>query len=1164
MHNLLEHIRKLSAYDDLKNNLNNSKGEQAAFGLMGTQKTALISSLLNDLQCASIIIASEEKQALSWQEDLQTLLPDYNVLFYPKKDIKLQRLLLADSHDATKLRLQVMQALKTNHQVVVLTTIEAIMEALPKPESLWQLAIKVQSGGIIDQNDLIKELISSGYKRTNQVEAYAQFSVRGDIIDIFTLLHEYPIRIEFFGDEVDSIRYFDVNDQRTVKVVDNVTLMPASEYSFNMNKMNSGLKLLESDINRNIKAIPDSQMKNRWLEDLAILKQGNGVAGYEQYSAYFTSLNYSLLSYCEQQPLIIWDEPARLADRARLLLTEIFNDNNLLPRQQATLHSYSSLVDDSTKTKKSLTLSLLSRQVKPHKPTALHTFAARQVPVFHGQIDLLIEEIKHRVKQNYRVLITCNDSSKLKALADQIKGCGIESLVVDKFPDNLAGGQVLLTQGSLKKGFEIPELQLIMITEHDIFGTVKRARRKTTGQKDSRKKLLDYRELNVGDYVVHVSHGIGVYQGLKTMEINNVHRDYLTIKYKGEDRLYVPVDQIQLVQKYVGSEGNAPRLYALGNSEWQKVKKRVKASVQEMASELLKLYAKREAVGGISYPTDDKWQDEFENAFPFNETEDQLKAIHDIKQDMINHTPMDRLLCGDVGYGKTEVALRAVFKAAMFGKQVAILVPTTILAHQHYRTFKSRLTKYPLNVAMLSRFRSRKENLKTIERLNQGLVDVVVGTHAILQDKVKFKDLGLLVIDEEQRFGVAHKEKIKQLKSNVDVLTLSATPIPRTLHMSMVGMRDLSLIETPPENRYPVQTYVVEYEANLIAECIKRELEREGQVYFLHNRVKDIEYTAEKLQKILPEARIAVGHGQMSERKLEQIMLDFFNHEYDVLVSTTIIESGLDIPNVNTLIVEDADKFGLSQLYQLRGRVGRANRMAYAYLTYRKDKVLSEIAEKRLNAIREFTELGAGFKIALRDLQIRGAGNVLGPEQSGFMMQVGYDMYVNLLEQSIRELKGELPEQKFECEIEVAIDAYIPNRYIKDNKLKIEMYKKIVSCRHVNDIHDITDELLDRFGNPPLPVRNLLLITEIKSLLEILKIQSLKRTKNTFKAVFANNAAIKPDSFQNLWKTYGSQIQLTTGSTVILKLCVKSEEPEQQLKELSRILYKLIEFEKEE
>ncbi len=1162
MQNILKKIKKLPAYEELKAQLKQGKGEQAAFGLVGTHKTALICSLLTDLSQAAIVVTNEEKQALIWQEDLQALLPDWDVCYFPKKDIKLQRLLLADSYDTTRYRLQSLKSLMNREQVIVLTTIEAVMEALPAPKSFEELSIVLTNDTKIELYSLINILISAGYKRVTQVEGYSQFSVRGDIVDIYPLLTPHPVRIEFFGDEVDSIRYFDPGDQRTIAVIDSIELNPASEYCWPLANMEKGVAVLQADIAKSLKINPDSPMKERWYEDLEQLKQGSSVAGFEQFSAYFTELDSFLFDYAAYKPLIIWDEPARLAEKSNWRMTELIDDNNLLPRQQYSQHSYSRLIANANKSGNVLTISLLSRQIKHHNPVQLHTFAARQAPTFHGQINFLIQELNRWSKQNYSVVITSSDRAKLQGLADQIQDSGLEALVVDRLPENISVNRILLTEGNLRQGFEVPELRFVMLTEQEVFGTRKvldKKRRKI--KKDSRKSLLDYRELSPGDYIVHISHGIGVYQGLKTMEINGVHRDYLGIRYKGEDRLYVPVDQIHLVQKYVGSEGRAPRLYSLGNSEWQRVKSRVKASVQQMAQELLKLYAKRESISGVSYPQDDKWQLEFEKSFPFEETPDQLRAVKEIKQDMVSSSPMDRLLCGDVGYGKTEVALRAVFKAAMAGKQVAILVPTTILAHQHFRTITTRLVRYPINVAMLSRFRSRKDNTKTIEGIRAGSVDIVIGTHALLQDRVKFKDLGLLVIDEEQRFGVAHKEKIKQLKANVDVLTLSATPIPRTLHMSMVGMRDLSMIETPPENRYPVQTYVVEYEPNLVVECISREIARDGQVYYLHNRVKDIELTAAKLQQLLPEARIAVGHGRMTERHLEQIMIDFYNHEYDILVSTTIIESGLDIPNVNTLIIEDADKFGLAQLYQLRGRVGRTNRLAYAYLTYRKNKVLTEVAEKRLNAIREFTELGAGFKIALRDLQIRGTGNILGPEQSGFMMQVGYDLYVQLLEESLKELKGEIPAKKFEVDIDLGVDAYIPNRYIKDNKVKIEMYKKIVASENREQIQDITDELLDRFGNPPLPVRNLLLISEIKAALKAIKVKSLVRKKHNVKATFCKEAVIKPNSIQKLWELYGQQIQLNSGKEVGLQITVKNDDVEQLLRELNSMFKDLVELE---
>ncbi len=1152
---ILAQLAGLPAYQELWRQLKNYQGEQAAYGLDGTHKVALTAGLLRDQNTPTIIIVRDEKQATRWQDTLQILLPKREIRYFPPVDVRLRHLLLADSHHLTKIRLDSLEILQTEPNGIIVTTIEAILSSLPSPQLLRDLTWHIKTGQRLDFSDLRQNLLTAGYHRVTQVDGRAQFSIRGDILDIYPLQAD-PIRIEFFGDEVDSLRYFDIGDQRTIRVLDEVTIRPASEQCWLPEDMNSGLRLLNNDIKRMLKNFPQHHSAERWARDYESLRQHSGSYGLEQYAIYFQQAA-SLFDYAEQ-PLVIWDDPARLEDLAVRLLDELKNNQDLLPHQQANIFTYHHLVDQARHQGKLLTMALLTRQVSGHQPVAIHSFTARQAPSFFGQLELLEEQLRQWQEQKFRVVLSCNTAHQAQELATFLQERFSFVYSVDELPLELPSGHVYVIRGDLAQGFEAPEIHLIVLTAIEIFGTQQRKVKRQPQQSDDRKRLTDYRELQVGDYVVHISHGIGVYQGIKTMEYDGVHRDYLAIRYKGEDRLYVPVEQIQLVQKYIGSEGKKPRLYALGNNEWQRVKARVKASVQDMAEELLKLYAKREAVVGVKYPADDQWQDEFEHSFPFEETEDQLKAISDVKQDMMNSKPMDRLLCGDVGYGKTEVALRAIFKAAMHGKQVAVLVPTTILAHQHFRTFQSRLAPYPLKIAMMSRFRSHKENQKTIEELAMGTVDIVVGTHAILGSKVQFHDLGLLVIDEEQRFGVRHKETIKNLKNNIDVITLTATPIPRTLHMSMVGMRDLSMIATPPANRYPVQTYILEYDLKMIKECVERELERGGQVYYLHNRVRDIEYVAGKLRQMMPEARIAVAHGRMNERHLEQLMLDFYNYEYDILVSTTIIESGLDIPNVNTLIIEDADQFGLAQLYQIRGRVGRTNRLAYAYLTYKKHKVLSEVAEKRLNAIREFTELGAGFKIALRDLQIRGAGNVLGPEQSGFMMQVGYDLYVQLLDETIRELKGEVIEVEQEMEMDLNIDAFIPNRYISDNKLKIEMYKRIIGCRHVGDIRDVLDELIDRFGEPPMPVRKLLLVAEVKAACQKLQVTALKRRGKSYGLTFDAKTVLNPEVIQSWWKEFGTQLAWDRHNRSTIWITTSGEDHEAQLRELSGIIHSLL------
>jgi transcription-repair coupling factor (superfamily II helicase) len=741
-----------------------------------------------------------------------------------------------------------------------------------------------------------------------------------------------------------------------------------------------------------------------------------------------------------------------------------------------------------------LYMSLFLRHVASTSPQNIINVSCKQMQNFHGQMHLLKSEVDRWKKSNYSVLFLGPDDERVKKLERVLEDYEIDVSIIDR-GQQLLPGRVQIMRGNLQTGFELSIQKVAVITEEELF--TKRVKKSVNRQKLSNaERIKSYSELKIGDYVVHVNHGIGKYLGIETLIINGVHKDYLHIRYHGTDKLYVPVEQIDLVQKYVASEGKEPKIYKLGGSDWKKVKKKVEASVQDIADDLIKLYAEREAAVGYAFSPDGDMQREFETAFAYQETDDQLRSIHEIKKDMERPRPMDRLLCGDVGYGKTEVAIRAAFKAIADGKQVALLVPTTILAQQHYETMRERFQDYPINIGLLSRFRSKKQQTETIKGLKAGTVDVVIGTHRILSKDIIYRDLGLLIIDEEQRFGVTHKEKIKRLKTNIDVLTLTATPIPRTLHMSMLGVRDLSVIETPPENRFPVQTYVMEYNGSLVREAIERELARAGQVYFLYNRVEDIERKTEEISMLVPDARVTFAHGQMSENELESVMLSFLSGEFDVLVSTTIIETGVDIPNVNTLIVYDADKMGLSQLYQLRGRVGRSNRVAYAYFTHRKDKVLTEVAEKRLQAIKEFTELGSGFKIAMRDLSIRGAGNLLGAQQHGFIDSVGFDLYSQMLKEAIEERKGDLKaEQKATVEIDLEIDAYIPDTYIKDGHQKIEMYKRFRGIQNLEDLEELQAEMLDRFGEYPEEVDYLFQVAEMKVHALLAGIDTIKQAK---------------------------------------------------------------------
>jgi transcription-repair coupling factor (superfamily II helicase) len=861
----------------------------------------------------------------------------------------------------------------------------------------------------------------------------------------------------------------------------------------------------------------------------------------------------TLLDYVAKDTILIMDEPSRLAETAKQLERDeaewtlhLLQQGKSLPGFVLSIPTEQALYPKKFQT---LYMSLFVRQIPHTNPQNIVNFVCRSMQNFHGQMNVLKAEVERWRKSGSRIIMLASTQERADRMRRVLEDYQIEP------------PEILLAQ--LQSGFELPSIRLVVITEGEMFTQKQRKARRADRQLDNAERIKSYTELKVGDYVVHQNHGIGKYLGIGTMEVGGIHRDYLHIMYAGGDKLSVPVEQFDLIQKYVGSDDKEPKISKLGGQEWNRVKSKVRSSVRDIADELIKLYAERQATKGYSFGPDTPYQQEFEAMFPYEETPDQLRSIQEIKADMEKPRPMDRLLCGDVGYGKTEVAIRAAFKAAIEGKQVAVLVPTTILAQQHYETFRERFSGYPFNIRVLSRFRTRKEQNETIKGLKNGTVDIVIGTHRLLSQDVGFKDLGLLIVDEEQRFGVAHKEKLKKLKTNVDVLTLTATPIPRTLHMSMLGVRDLSVIETPPENRFPVQTYVVEYSPTLVREAIERELARGGQVYYLYNRVQGIYQMAEQISQLVPSARIAVGHGQMAEQELERTILDFLDGEYDVLVSTSIIETGVDIPNVNTLIVHDADKMGLSQLYQLRGRVGRSNRIAYAYFTYQKDKVLSEVAEKRLQSIKEFTELGSGFKIAMRDLAIRGAGNLLGAEQHGFIASVGFDLYTQMLAEEIQKRKSEWEGtdaaviQPVNTQLDLAVDAYLPPEYIYDSVQKIEIYKKVAGTSSIEDVEDLFDELVDRFGDPPKAVLNLLAVARMRVYGRQYGIESITRRGDEVVFKFEERRAgdADPAKLKALERGFKGKLQIThTASQLMVRMNTRGLDEDAMLAMVEQFL----------
>src|SRR5690625_9101 len=1009
---------------------------------------------------------------------------------------------------------------------------------LPPLEYWEKFQLPFAVGETIDLEKYTNDLISMGYERTPMVTVPGEFSIRGGIFDIFPLTKEQPLRIELFDIEVDSIRTFDVETQRSLKKVKEVVIEPAIELLLEKKDFINGAKTLEKALAQQLKdkksTTEKEQLTQHITADIEQLKSYEYFQGIYKYIGLLYDSPKSLIDYLPADGLIIFDEMIRIQETANHLDVEEAEWYSSLLENQEMVPNYPFAFDWQTlwaKMKQQrLYLSVFLRHIRNTQPKNIVNISSRAMQDFHGQMDVFKNEVERWQNADYSVVIVAPNEKRIQRVHSILNDYKISASMVDivKLPTK----QLIITSGNISSGIELPMQKLAIITEHELFKhQTQRARRK---QKISNaERIKSYQELNVGDYVVHESHGIGKYVGIETVEVSGLHKDYLVILYSGDDRLLVPIDQIDLVQKYVGSEGKKPRLYKLGGTEWTKVKQRVQSSVEDIADELIKLYAERESQKGYAFSSDTSLQREFEESFPYQETEDQLRCITEIKADTQKERPMDRLLCGDVGYGKTEVAIRAAFKAITDGKQVAVLVPTTILAQQHYQTFTERFQEHAINIGLLSRFRTQGQIKETLTGLKNGTIDLVIGTHRLLSKDVDFRDLGLLVVDEVQRFGVKHKERIKQMKTNVDVLTLTATPIPRTLHMSMLGVRDLSIIETPPENRFPVQTYVVEYNPMFIKETIEREISRGGQVFFLYNRVANIERMARDISNLVPDARIGIAHGQMNEAELENVMLSFLAGEFDILVSTTIIETGVDIPNVNTLIVYNADHMGLSQLYQLRGRVGRSNRIAYAYFTYQKDKILTEVAEKRLQAIKEFTELGSGFKLAMRDLSIRGAGNLLGSEQHGFIDSVGFDMYTQMLKDAIEARKSgkEIEDiAPFTPELTLNLDAYIPESYIQDEKQKIAMYKRFHEIQSSEDISDLKDELIDRFGDYPEQVEHLFIVSSLKRYATQERVETITEYNKKIELIVEENRSQKIDGSKlfELAHSFGRSIQLGT------------------------------------
>ena len=1085
-------LRELKEFEDLDRDLNRKKGPVLVSGCMDSQKVHLMYEAAKEVAW-KLVVTYDDTRAREIYEDFRNFEP--GVSLYPARDLLFFN---ADIHGnlLTKQRMAVFRRLMEEKSGVVVTTFDGLMDHLLPLAFLQKQILEVGSGQTLDIAEWKEKLVELGYERVAQVDGMGQFSIRGGIIDVFPLTEELPVRIELWDDEVDSIRTFDIESQRSIEELERVLVYPATEMVLTKQQIADGreaiekeAKKYEKDLRAQLKTEEAARIHSIISELSDGLKEGWKQHGLDGYIHYFCRDSVSFLDYFPEEDTVIYlDEPERLKEKGATVEEEFresmisrLEHGYLLPGQTGLLYPAREML---ARTQKSRTAYLtgLEQKLSGFTVNGRYSLSVKNVNSYQNGFELLIKDLTRWKREGYRVILLSASRTRSSRLASDLREYNLRAWCPDESREEVEvkPGEILVTYGNLHRGFEYPMIKFIVITEGDMFGVEKKKRKKTTYEGT---KIQSFSDLSVGDYVVHEDHGLGIYRGIEKIEQDGIIKDYLKVEYGDGGNLYLPATRLDGIQKYAGSEAKKPKLNRLGGDQWNKTKTRVKGAVKEIARDLVQLYAARQDTQGFPYGPDTVWQKEFEEMFPYEETEDQLDAIDATKGDMESRKIMDRLICGDVGYGKTEIALRAAFKAVQDEKQVVYLVPTTILAQQHYNTFVQRMKDFPVRVDLMSRFRTPAQVKKTLEDLKRGLVDIVIGTHRVLSKDVQFKDLGLLIIDEEQRFGVAHKEKIKKLKENIDVLTLTATPIPRTLHMSLVGIRDMSVLEEPPVDRMPIQTYVMEYNDEMVREAINRELSRGGQVYYVYNRVNNIDEVANHIASLVPEASVTFAHGQMHEHELERIMFDFVNGEIDVLVCTTIIETGLDIPNANTMIIQDADRMGLSQLYQLRGRVGRSSRTSYAFLMYRRDKMLREEAEKRLQAIREFTELGSGIKIAMRDLEIRGAGNVLGAEQHGHMEAVGYDLYCKLLNQAVLELKGQRREEDtYETVVDCDIDAYIPTSYIKNEYQKLDIYKRISSIENEDEHMDMQDELMDRFGDIPKPVENLLHVAGIKAL----------------------------------------------------------------------------------
>ncbi len=1151
MNTILGELGKSAKFNDLLKQIEEKTSSIAISGLTDLSMIQIATAIHEFGKKPICFITYNEIQANKLFEDIKYFTE--NVVLFSKKEIVTYDY-IAESKELPFKRIEALNEIKSKKNLIVVTTIEAMLQKLPTRKSLYHNELNFKIGETYLLEEIKQKLVKLGYVRYDLIEGRGQFSIRGGIIDIATS-EATGIRIEFWGDEVDSIRNFNITSQRSIQTLEKATIYPAHEY------------VLENSIETICQKIEETasniKQKENIQEDIEQIKAGNYISKMDKYFDYFYEKQETILDYLSSNYSIFLDEIGKIKQRAnniavdyQNLIKALIEKEKIVPDAITNLLTYEEIKE---KLENRQVVYIEKQDVKNKLVKEVYKFEYREVNYYKSEIENLLEDLQKAIHQKKKIYMLVSTKEKAKKLQSLLNEKEIMNKIEEKLNQTIIvkanEAIVTISIGKLSAGFEAYDLNQLVIVADDLIDGDKRKRRVTNTDFKEGEKVV-FADLKVGDYVVHKKYGIGIYIGVNTIKADKTIKDYIKIKYQNDDILYIPTNDLDSIRKYIGGDTIQPKINRLGSKDWEKTKTKVKNNLREVAKELIELYAKRDKAKGFQFSKDNPWQNEFEAKFPYQETQDQLRCIEEVKKDMEMAKPMDRLLCGDVGYGKTEVALRAAFKAVMDQKQVTYLAPTTVLAQQQYQEFKERMKEFPIKVEILNRFKSKKYQNEVIKKLKLGEVDIVIGTHRVLSKDVEFKDLGLLIIDEEHRFGVKAKEKIKQLKSSIDVLTMTATPIPRTMHMSIVGIRDMSVIYEPPHNRKPVQTYVLEYDTEVIKEAITKELERKGQVFYLFNHVEGIQKKADDIAKLVPEANVVYAHGQMTGNKIEEIMQEFIEGKTNVLVCTTILESGIDIPNANTIIVENADKMGLAQLYQIRGRVGRAQRQSYAYITYKRDKLLTEVADKRLKAIKEFTEFGSGFKIAMRDLEIRGAGSLLGEIQSGHLEQVGYDTYCHLLDEVVKEMQGIEIEQETEIQIDINVTSYIPDEYIQDSNQKIEIYQNIALCKNEQDIRNIIDEIIDRFGNMPPELENLIEISRIKYLAKPLKISKIASKKTAIVFTFETNKI--EIEIAELVKKFGNKIKFSAGIKPIITLEIGSKNERQILNDITHFLKQMV------